>query len=65
MDANAFKNQFSDNTYIDCNNIRRGAIYHLENGARLRDSHGDYRRNSALEGGIAYLSGDGTYLQID
>jgi hypothetical protein len=44
--------------------VRRGAIYYLENGARVSEMNSSYIDNSALEGGIAYLKGDGTYLKI-
>lgn len=44
--------------------MRRGAIYYLENGARVSEMNSSYTDNSALEGGIAYLKGDGTYLKI-
>lgn len=65
LDADKFYNQFSDNTYSNCNQIYRGSIFYLEKGAQLKDKSSTYSQNSALEGGIAYLTGDGTYLRID
>lgn len=37
----------------------------MEGGARLYDYQSNYLYLSALEGGIAYLDGDGTYLTLD
>ncbi len=60
VDATFFRNQFITNQYKNCNNVRRGAIYYLENGARFSETNSSYTDNSALEGGIAYLKNDGT-----
>jgi len=64
LDSTEFKNQFSSNQYKHCNNVRQGAIFYLENGARVAETNSSFTDNSALEGGIAYLKGDGTYLHI-
>ena len=45
--------------------MRRGGVFFLEKGAKLRDSSSSYDEISALEGGIAYLTDDETYLQLD
>ena len=40
----------------------KGSIYYLENGARIRDEKSEFGAASALHGGIAYVTGDGTYF---
>lgn len=64
LDASKFKNKFSNNKYKNCNNFRQGSIFYLENNARVDETNSTFTSNSALEGGIAYLKGDGTYLKI-
>lgn len=45
--------------------VAKGAVFYLEKGAQLYDTGSFYQTNSALEGGLAYLTDDGTYLYID
>lgn len=44
--------------------VAQGAIFNLDKGAQLFDKGSYYYENSAIEGGIAYLSDDATYLYI-
>ncbi len=37
----------------------------MESGAKVYEYGSDYYKVSALEGGLAYLDGDATYLTID
>lgn len=42
----------------------RGSVFYLESGAQLVDKESNFRYLSALEGGVAYLDGDSSYLII-
>ena len=64
LDTSEFNLVFEDNSYEGCNQVEKGAIFYLEEGARLRDESSDYYKCSALSGGLAYLTGHGTYLKI-
>ena len=64
LDATEFNLQFYGNTYNDCNQVDKGAVFFLEEGARLRDEASDYSDCSALAGGLAFVTGHGTYLKI-
>lgn len=50
--------------YSGCNQVDRGSVFYLEKGARLKDTTSSYSGLSAIEGGVAYIDGDGTYLTI-
>lgn len=64
LNAETFTMMFQTNEYEDCHHIDKGAIFYLEEGARLRDYNSDYDKCSALSGGLAYVTGHGTYFQI-
>lgn len=64
LNADGFTILFQTNEYEDCHHVDKGAIFYLEEGARLRDFNSDFDKCSALSGGLAYLTGHGTYLQI-
>ena len=64
LDKETFLLTFETNTYENCNQIDKGAIFYLEKGARISDKNSDYRDCSALEGGLAYVTGHGTYLHL-
>ena len=44
--------------------MEKGGIFYLEEGARVQDLRSDYTECSALAGGLAFVTGHGTYLQI-
>ena len=62
LDPSLFTMQFADNTFSTCHHMHKGAIYYLEEGARIRDLRSDYGYASALHGGVAFVTGDGTYF---
>ena len=45
--------------------MHKGAIYHIQKGGRVYDRQSNYGSSSALYGGIAFVTGDGSYLEID
>lgn len=65
LDETEFTMQFQQNTYTGCNQVDKGGIFFLEEGARLRDYRSDYDKSSAIRGGLAYVTGYGTYLHIE
>ena len=60
-----FPIQMSFNKFIDCQHMHRGAIYHIQKGGRVYDRQSNYGSSSALYGGLAFVTGDGSYLEID
>lgn len=44
--------------------MEKGAIFYLEEGARLTEMKSVYEDCSALSGGLAYITGHGTYLHL-
>lgn len=57
--------RFERNKYTGCNHAEKGAIFYLEAGARLIDLQSDYESCSAMSGGLAFVTGHGTYLKIE
>jgi hypothetical protein len=58
--------QFHNNRYSNCNQAYQGAIFHLDNQAKVNIS-GTFTRaegNSALQGGFAWLKGADTRVEI-
>jgi hypothetical protein len=49
------QNQFFGNTYQSCNQVAKGAVFYLENGARAYDFGSKFYKLSALEGGVAFI----------
>ena len=64
LDPEYFSLVFENNEYQGCNQVEKGAIFYLEEGARLYDKGSEYYKCSALQGGLAYLTGHGTYLKL-
>ena len=56
-----------NNIYENCNQADKGAILTLENGAMVNITGPESvaRNNSAIEGGFAYIKGEGTQINLN
>ena len=58
-------NYFKENTYTACNEVYKGAIYNIQNGALVYDYGSSYISNSAIYGGVVYISGYSSEFMMD